>query len=449
MTAVTFTGLSSGIDTASLVTQLVAAERAPADAIANHQSDLNTQKSVVGNLSTALAALGTAVRGLSLPSEAQPRKASSSDGHVTVAASSGAIATVHDVRVKQLARGAITSSRTFSSAGAGVLGTGSVTITTGTTTKTIDYDSVDSLSDIAARINGSGVAASASVLFDGTSYQLMVASTGTGTAAAAQFTDSGDSLQLSDPDNVKIPARDAIATIDGVDVTRSRNVIDDAVTGVTFSLVAPHAATDASATVAVALDSDGLRGQLKSIVAAYNAVNSALHAQLDYSGTRKGTDTLFGDSTLRQLQGALGSVMSNSYGPAVPGATAATLAATGTTLGAIGLVRDKAGTLTLDDTKLSAALAANPNAIGDLFVTGGFAAAMTTMTDAYTRTGDGILAAKTDGLADRFKSLQSTADQINARADALKTQLEAQFTALETAMTQLKSQSSYLTKIFG
>ena len=43
MTAVTFTGLSSGIDTSSLVTQLVAAERAPANVIASRQSDLNTE----------------------------------------------------------------------------------------------------------------------------------------------------------------------------------------------------------------------------------------------------------------------------------------------------------------------------------------------------------------------------------------------------------------------
>src|ERR1043166_9575796 len=259
MTAVSFTGLASGIDTASLVSQLVAAERAPAAAIAGHQSDLNTQKSIVGSMSAALAALGTAVRGRDIPGEVQPPKASSSDGHVTVAASSGAIATVHDVRVLQLARGQITGSRTFTSSGAGVLGTGSVTITTGTTTKTVNYGASDSLADIASKINGAGVAASASVLFDGTSYRLMVASTGTGTAAAAHFTDSGDSLGLSSAANIKVAAQDAKATIDGVDVTRSTNVIDDAVAGVTFTLVSPHAVSDASAQVTVALDSDSLK----------------------------------------------------------------------------------------------------------------------------------------------------------------------------------------------
>jgi len=443
MTAVTFTGLSSGLDTASLVSQLVAAERAPANVIAGRQSDLNTQKSIVSSLSSAVAALGTAMRGLDVPSETQPRKASSSDAHVNVAASSGAVATLHDVRVQQLARGAINGSRTFSSAAAGVLGTGSVTITTGTTTAQIDYGSTDSLADIADKINKAGVAASASVLFDGTSYRLMVASTGTGTAAAAKFVDTGDSLALSSSANVKVAARDAIATIDGVDVTRGSNVMSDVVTGLTFTLVSPHATADASAAVTVALDTDSLRSKLAAVVSAYNSVNSALHVQLDYTGTQKGTNTLFGDSTLRQLQGALGGIMSRGYGPA--DADPSTLSS----IGAIGLTRAKDGSLTLDDTKLTAALAADPNAVGDLFITRGFGAAMTTMTDAYTRPGDGLLASKTRSLTDRSTSLQSQVDHINTRADALKTQLEQQFTALETAMSKLKGQSSFLSSIFG
>jgi flagellar hook-associated protein 2 len=433
--SVTFTGLSSGIDTAALVTQLVAAERAPADAIATRQSNLNTQKSIVGSLSTALAALGTLARGMDIASEVQPRTATTSDAHVTVAASSGAAATVHDVRVQQLARGQITASRSFTSSAAGVLGNGSVSITTGTTSAAISYTSTDSLADIASKINDAGVGASASVLFDGTSYRLMVAATDTGTAAAPTFVETGDGLGLEDPANIKITAKDAIATIDGVDVTRGNNVFSDAVAGLTLTLVSPHADADASASVAVKLDTTTLTSKLTALVAAYNAVNSALHVQLDYTGTTKGTNTLFGDPALRQLQGALGTVMSSGYGT--------------TTLGAIGLVRGKDGSLTLDQTKLASALAKNSNAVADLFVTGGFATAMTTMTDAYTRAGDGLLAAKSKSLVARFNTLQTQADQINAHADLLKTQLEARFTALETMMSKLKSQSAYLTSVFG
>ena len=337
MTAITFSGLSSGLDTSSLVNQLVASERARADAIASHQSDISTQKSIVGTLSSALAALGTVARGMGLASELQPRTAASSDSHVTVAASSGAAATVHDVRVKQLARAQITSSREFASADAGVLGTGSVSITVGSTAKTIDYDSTDSLASIASKINSSGAGASASVLFDGTSYRLMVAASATGTAAAPVFSDSGDSLDLSNADNIKVEAKDAIATIDGVDVTRSNNVISDALAGITLTLVSPHATTDPSASITVAQDTGGVRDKLKALVTAYNNVNSALHVQLDYTGTKKGTNTLFGDATLRQLQGALGNMMGAGYGDSTAGPEAAL------TIGGIGLVRAKDG----------------------------------------------------------------------------------------------------------
>lgn len=449
MTAITFTGLASGIDTASLVTQLVAAERSPVDAITTQQSDLSSQKSILASLSSSLAALGTVAQGMNLASELQPRTAVSSDANVSVAASSGAATTVHDVFVQQLARGQITSSRTFTSPDAGALGTGSLSITTGTATQSISYGATDSLSDIADKINSAGAGATASVLFDGKTYRLMVAATATGTAAAPQFAETGDGLGLSDPTNVKIPAQDAIATIDGVDVTRGSNVISDAVSGLTLTLLAPHAATAATATTAathasssvtVGLDTGSLTSKLNSLVSAYNAVNSALHVQLDYTGTQKGTDTLFGDSTLRQLQGALGSIMSSGYGPSTASAN---------TLGAIGLTRATDGSLTLDTTKLTSALATNPNAISDLFVTGGLATAMTTMTDAYSRAGDGMLATKAQSLTSESTQLQTQADQINARADALQIQLQAQFTALETSMSNLKSQSAYLTSIFG
>lgn len=441
MTTVTFTGLSSGIDTAALVAKLVSAERAPAETIAARQSDLTTKKSIVGGLSSALAALGTAMRGLDIASELQPRTATASDARVTVAASSGAIATAHDVRVQQLASGQVTSSRTFASADAGVLGNGSLAITVGDTTKSITYDATDSLASIASKINSSGAAATASVLFDGTSYRLMVAATATGTAAAPQFTDGGDSLQLSDPDNITVEAFDAIATIDGVEVTRGSNVIADAVTGLTFTLVSKHAETDPATSIHVSQDATSMRDKIKGLVTAYNAVNTALRAQLDYTGTRKGTNTLFGDATLRQLQGALGNVMSSSYGDdETPGTS---------NLAMIGLVRGKDGSLTLDEAKLTSALTANPEAVADLFVTRGFAGAVTTLTDAYTRSGDGILASKSKALSDHHNVLQTQADQINARADALKTQLEAQFAALETAMTKLRNQSSFLTSMLG
>jgi flagellar hook-associated protein 2 len=429
--AVTFSGLASGLDTTSLINQLVAAERAPVNVIAQKQSDLNTQKSIVSSLSSSVAALGTAVHAMTLPSDLQPRTAAASDSHVTVAASSGAAATVHDVRVQQLARGQISASRTFASQTAGVVGDGTLTIAAGTTSKQISYSSTDTLATIASKINDANAGATASVLFDGKNYRLMLASTQTGKANAPTFTETGDGLGMA----AQVDAQDAMVTIDGVkDITRSSNVIDDAISGITLTLNSKQADTDPDTAVTVSQDNTALTSKLSAFVSAYNQINASLHVQLDYNGQTKGTNTLFGDSTLRQLQNALGGVMSGAYG--------------GNAIDSLGLVRDKSGNLTLDTSKLNTALAANPSALSDLFISGGLSSAVSKLSTTYSGAG-GMFSAKSDSLTSRFTTLQKQADQINIRADALKTTLQNQFNSLETMMQTLKSQSSYLTSVLG
>jgi len=75
MSAITFSGLSSGLDTASMVEQLVAVERAPATAATAKKSNIDTQKSIVSSLSAGLSTLAPAVRALDLDSEIKPRAA--------------------------------------------------------------------------------------------------------------------------------------------------------------------------------------------------------------------------------------------------------------------------------------------------------------------------------------------------------------------------------------
>jgi flagellar hook-associated protein 2 len=226
------------------------------------------------------------------------------------------------------------------------------------------------------------------------------------------------------------PAHDADVTIDGIEVKRPKNVIDDAIPGVTITAVSKQAATDPDTNVTVAVDSDGLTAKLKSFVSAYNTVVGQINGQLSYTGdgtNPQPTNTLFGDSTLRQLQSSLGSMMTGTYG-----------ATDLTTLG-----------LSLDESKLSSALQADPNAISKIFVAGGFASTMSSFSDTYTRAGDGILTAKSQSLTDQSKQLQSTIDEINTNADALKTRLEDQFTQLEQAMAKIQSDGSYITKMLA
>lgn len=427
---VTFGGLVSGLDTSALIESLVSAERAGATTLTTKQSNLSAQKSIVDRLSSAVAALGTAARGMDFDSELRPRTATVSDSHMSVAVSASADATTHDVRVKQLASNQVTQSNTYASDAAGLAGTGSLAITVGTETKNISYDATDTLSTIAAKITNANAGVSASVLFDGSTYRLMVASKESGTAKAATFVDSGSGLGLSTPANIKVPAKNAIISVDGVDVTRSTNVISDALAGVTLTLNSVHQDSEANGKLGVGLDNKALAEKVKTLVTNYNAVNTQLQVQLSYTGTTKGQNTLFGDTTLRQLQMALNRTMTTEYG--------------GTSLSALGMTRDKTGVITLDETKLAAAITADPDAASKLFVSGGFATAISGLADTYTTSGTGFFAAKTDSIAARSKALQQQIDRIDLGADSLQTRLERQFAALEQAMSKLQSQSSFL-----
>lgn len=427
---VTFGGLVSGLDTSALIESLVSAERASSKSLATKQSNLSAQKSIIDRLSSAVAALGTAARGLDLDSELRPRTATVSDSHMNVAVSASADATTHDMRVKQLASNQVTQSNTYASDTAGIAGTGSLAITVGTETKNVSYDSTDTLATIASKITNANAGVSASVLFDGSTYRLMVASKESGTAKAATFVDSGSGLGLSSPANIKVPAKNAIISVDGVDVTRSTNVISDALAGVTLTLNSVHQDSEANGKLSVGLDTKALSEKVKTFVTNYNAVNTQLQVQLSYTGTTKGQNTLFGDTTLRQLQMALDRTMTNTYGDM--------------SVSSLGMTRDKTGVITLDESKLTAAIAADPDAASKLFVTGGFATAVAGLTDTYTTTGTGFFAAKSESISSRSKSLQQQIDRIDLGADALQTRLERQFAALEEAMAKLQSQSSFL-----
>lgn len=436
MSGITFSGLASGLDTGSLIDKLVAVERSAASTLATKQSNLNAQKTIVANLSSALSALGTAARAMDLASEVKPRGVTVTDTRVSVAVSSAASAVDHTFRVKSLAAAQVNQSKTFASNTAGVLGTGGVDISVGGTTKSVTWDATDTLTSVADKINAANAGVSASVLnVDGSSYRLVVTAKDSGTAKAPTFVDTGSGLDLSLAANVKVPPSNAVVDIDGIEVTRSSNVISDALAGVTVTLGSVHAATDPTTKATVSLDTKALTDKVKALVTAYNAVNTALHGQLDYTGTTKGPATLFGDSGLRQLQGALDVAMSSAYGTS--------------NLGQLGLSRDKTGALTLDETKLAAAVTADPDAVSNLFVTNGFATAVGSLTDRYTQASTGLFAAKTSSLTSRHEALQTQIDRINRAADSLQTRLEKQFGALEQAMSQLQTQSSQLTALFG
>ena len=87
MPIATFSGIASGIDTASLVTQLVQLERIPITRLEEKQQDMGSIKSRLGELKSRLEALQSAGEGLGARSDILGAAASSSDeGRIGVSA---------------------------------------------------------------------------------------------------------------------------------------------------------------------------------------------------------------------------------------------------------------------------------------------------------------------------------------------------------------------------
>jgi flagellar hook-associated protein 2 len=171
-------------------------------------------------------------------------------------------------------------------------------------------------------------------------------------------------------------------------------------------------------------------------VSAYNTVVGALHQQLDYSGSTAGTETLFGDSTLMQLEGALDTITTGQLG-------------NGQSLASLGLQIDKTGQMSLDTDTLDSALASDPNALSTIFVGQNVSKTFTDLINGYTEAGDGILSQQVQGYSDEETSLQQQIDTIDSNATTLQTQLQDEFNNLETVMSKLNSQSSYVSKILA
>jgi flagellar hook-associated protein 2 len=435
---VTFSGLVSGLDSSSIVTSLVNAAKAADSTWKTSQTNLNSQNSVVESISNDVSALGTLASTMTLASDVSLRTGTSSDSHVSVAVSNSAVATTHDLRVQQLAQSQVVSSTTFASNTAGIAGTGGMTITTGGGTPVpVSWGPTDDLNSIASKINSTGAGVNASVLYDGSTYRLIVTNTQTGKANASTFTDSGNGLGLSDPSNIKIPAQNAIVDVDGVPVTRPTNVIDDAIPGVTITAVSPQATTDPDTSVAVGVDTTGIATQLQSFVTAFNAVANDVNKQLTYTGTAPAPGTLYGDSTVRELQSSLAAMMTASYGTTTPSD--------------LGLTIDDTGVLSLDTTKLDSALQSNPNAVSDLFATskGGFAKAVSNMSNVFTDPENGVLTTKSQAITSQVTLLQNEIDQNDANATALQTRLQNEFNALESTLSSIKNEGNYLTDLFS
>ncbi len=433
-------GLASGLDTNTIIDKFVLLRSASLTQLQKNQAGAQTKVSTLADITSKLAALQTAARALS-SGGVLGATALGKNSAFTAVPGTGAVAGEYSVQVQTLAQSAKARSQAFGIDGLVRGGTLALTVQGQSYGVTIADGS--SLNEAAAALRQSGAPISAVVLNDGTNLYLSISSVKTGFPVGGAAADALSIVETStgtagQPLGATLfqPAQNATFLVDGLAFTRQSNQVTDAVPGTSLTLAAQGGPAE---NLSIAYDSDATSAKLKTFVDAYNAVMSVVQKQLAVTPQTDRSATLSGDLSMRSLQARLQSLVSSTVG---------TLSNV-RTLADLGVKTNRDGSLQIDSSALAGAIARDPSAVNAMFSTAasGLGDLTTTLADAFTRAGDGILTVRSKSLADGVREMDSQATRLQDALDAYRALLVAQFTAMEKLVSSLKNSSTFLTAV--
>ncbi|GEM_PF-4300351 len=476
-TGINFSGMASGIDTASIVDQLMAIERRPITKVKQQQSTERTRLVRMRALNTKLLMLRSsadAVKGSSLnTSPFTAKNATSSDtATFTVTASNTASPGSFSVDVNALAKSQKVGGNAFNAAHGG----GTLTIAGASRTANVSVTAGDDAQAIATKINADSESGLTGSVVNG---RLILTGKSTGSAenytlsmssGPATLTDFGLQASVSD-----VAAQDAQITLAGITVTSSSNVFNNAINGVSITAVALGTAKNLSVTA----DTASAVNKVQDMVTKVNDIISQIQEDTKYDVATKQGGPLLGDSFVTSIAGQLTRQVTDTFDPNVGGNSGYE------NYTKIGLSVGRDGKLNLDTAKLRTALDANPSAVYNLFAReDGATSGSTKLNSAGNTTtmaqGDGIAnrlsafadmlisrssayngldangARSTGAMVSRINAMNETISNFDKRVATLEDRvgrrekiLRSQFTAMEKAISTIRSQGQQMSAQMG
>lgn len=439
MAGLSVSGVGSGIDIASLVDQLVSAERAPeASRLSRVSSDVKLKLSALGTLNSAFSGLQASLNGLKSGSAFGGRLVTSSAESVfTASAEAGAQTGSYEVEVLALASAhKLASAPLAASTG---LGAGVLRVTVGSTafdvTIAAGQDTPDKIRDaISSAATAAGARLGVSLIHGDSGDSLVFTSGASGSANAITIKRTSGAAGLDalvyDPGTLtslsqRTAAADAQLRVDGVLRTSASNQVSTAVPGVTISL--KSAAPGAVHQLGVAADNTATTKAVSDFVTAYNSAVDAMGRVTAYGGATGKSGALIGDAMVRSVESQLRSLVGSALGPAA----------------GLGLNSGTDGKLTLDSARLGQSLGSTATATQDRLKT--LATSLQGVVGNYVGT-DGMLTQRTNSLNQRLRDVDKRTADLDVRMDQVRQRYTRQFTAMDSMVAQLNNTSSYLSQ---
>ncbi len=459
MATISSPGIGSGLDVKSIVKQLVELEKKPLDTLKLQAATVQTKISAFGQIKSLVSTFADATSKLTSVTGWNGVTTTSSDTKsVTATAVGGTLPTTFNVEVQSLAKAQATASASLLPVG-GALGAGTLRLelgkwtvvpasfTPGTGTPVdISIEATDTLSDIAGKINGASAGVTAAILKDSSGERLLLRGKNTGEEAGFRLsvtdgdgnnTDAAGLSRLVAGSSVTQYAANAQATVNGIAVSSATNTFANTVSGVTFNALA---VTAAPVEISVAKDSSAVQKNIENFVSAYNAINDLINEATSYDAATKKGSLLQGDSTAITLQSSLRAALQS----------VSSASGQYQQLSAIGISQQRGGSLTIDSTKLSAALE-NPDEVKKMFsstesgAAQGIAVKIKALTTNLLAT-DGFFKTKDDSLKLSLTRNSKEQARVNEKAANVEAQLNRRYSALDSKLATLNALNSYVSQ---
>ena len=436
-------GFGSGIDIPKLVGDLASASRDPKVARISTLTQQNQARiSAVAQAQSDLVGFADSLEQMIADGSLRSTPTVSDESVLAATARAGLSADSFSatIVIDSLARAQTAYSGIVADKSAAI-GTGTMTLSVGGTTKTITIDATNnSLEGLATAINGSGAGVTASIVADTGGSRIVLkgptgeanaftltADAGADPALAAFGYGTGGGMTLGQS------ATNANFTIDGIAYSRASNSIDDIIPG--MSLTLKKAAPGQPVDIGASRPLDMIRQTVGDFVSVYNQLKKSLTTAASLSGTTGSLRTLE-----RDLSDMVNKVLTSGSDIA--------------RLSDIGISSAKDGTLTVDTTKLEKALTADAGAVEALFSPRrdathtaesdpGIAGILDAIRDKAVAS-DGVIGRVSKTLADKSSSLADQLAKVEEREAAYKARLEKQYSALDVKLNAFKATQAYL-----
>lgn len=376
-------GAGSGIDTKTLVSELVAIERQPVEQrLDKQQTRIEAQISGFGALKSGLSDFQALLRPLADPSTFNARSVSFTESASVTPTKLDPNAAVgnYQVEVEQLARSQSLATGVFSDSRA-IVGTGTLNISfgswdAGVFSQNSQRESVqieitqsnNTLEGIRNAINASNSGAQASIVRDGNDFRLMITSpTGEQNALRIEVNaDPGSALESFSFDGSpggltqNQAATDSIVKINGLAIRRDTNDIKDVISGLEFTVNRPTAPGEV---INFAITEDKATGEqaIRDFVEGFNDFFKFANTLTGYT-RNENNELVRGDLATDSIAKSIVTTMRNLLVSAVPGVSGNFIS-----LANLGIRTELDGTLSINERDFKAAINNNFEQVAAIF----------------------------------------------------------------------------------